>query len=49
MKTAVLPRILFLDMDGVVNSHEWFAKDKVHLNAVGQDNYVAFILQGLGR
>jgi lysophospholipase L1-like esterase len=42
--------VTVLDWYGFSNPHpEWFAKDKVHLNAVGQDNYVAFILQGLGR
>jgi hypothetical protein len=42
--------VTVLDWYGHSNPHpEWFAKDKVHLNAVGQDNYVAFILRGLGR
>ncbi len=42
--------VTVLDWYGHSTPHpEWFAKDKVHLNAVGQDNYVAFILRGLGR
>lgn len=42
--------VTVLDWNGFSTPHpEWFAKDKVHLNAIGQENYVAFILKALGR
>jgi len=28
---------------------EWFNSDGIHPNALGQDNYVALILQAIGR
>ena len=44
------PNITILDWYALSKPHpEWFASDGIHPNAVGQDNYVALILQALGR
>jgi lysophospholipase L1-like esterase len=44
------PNVTVLDwLEHSKTQKDWFASDGVHPNAVGQDNYVAFILKGLGR
>jgi hypothetical protein len=44
------PNVTILDWYAESKAHpEWFSSDKVHPNSVGQDNYVALILQALGR
>lgn len=44
------PNVTILDWFAHSKPHkDWFASDGIHLNSVGQDNYVAFILKGLGR
>ena len=44
------PNITILDWYAMSKPHpEWFGSDGIHPNAVGQDNYVALILQALGR
>ena len=44
------PNVTILDWYELSKPHpEWFASDGIHPNAVGQDNYVALILQALGR
>jgi peptidoglycan/LPS O-acetylase OafA/YrhL len=44
------PNVTVLDwLDYSKSQKEWFASDGIHPNAVGQDNYVAFIMKALGR
>ena len=44
------PNVTILDWLDYSKSHkEWFASDGIHPNSEGQDNYVAFIMKGLGR
>lgn len=44
------PNVTVIDWLDYSKSHkEWFASDGIHPNAVGQDNYVAFIMKALGR
>lgn len=44
------PNVTILDWLDYSKTHkEWFASDGIHLNKEGQDNYVAFIMKGLGR
>jgi hypothetical protein len=39
-----------LDWLAYTKGHDdWFASDGIHLNKIGQDQYVQFILKGLGR
>jgi peptidoglycan/LPS O-acetylase OafA/YrhL len=47
---ARYPNVQILDWYTLSKGHpEWFSGDQVHPNAVGQDAYVAAILQALGR
>jgi len=44
------PNVTVLDwLDYSKDHKDWFASDGIHPNKVGQDNYVAFIMKGLGR
>ena len=44
------PNVTILDwLDHSKEQKDWFASDGIHPNKVGQDNYVAFIMKGLGR
>jgi peptidoglycan/LPS O-acetylase OafA/YrhL len=44
------PNVTILDWDALATPHkDWFASDGIHLNALGQDNYIQLILQALGR
>jgi len=44
------PNVIILDWYSLAKLNPgWFGSDGIHPNAVGQDNYVAFILQALGR
>jgi hypothetical protein len=44
------PNVTILDWDALATPHkDWFASDGIHLNALGQDNYVQLILQALGK
>lgn len=44
------PNVTILDWLDYSKTHkEWFASDGIHPNSEGQDNYVAFIMKGLGR
>ena len=44
------PNVTILDWDALATPHkDWFASDGIHLNSVGQDNYVQLILQALGK
>ena len=44
------PHVTILDWLDYSKTHkEWFASDGIHPNKEGQDNYVAFIMKGLGR
>ncbi|MEY3265720.1 MAG: hypothetical protein RJA15_166 [Actinomycetota bacterium] len=44
------PNVTILDWDALSTPHkDWFASDGIHLNALGQDNYIQLILQALGR
>lgn len=44
------PNVTVLDWLDYSKGHkEWFASDGIHPNSEGQDNYVAFIMKGLGR
>ena len=46
----LFPNVKILDWNSLSKPHpEWFASDGIHPNDVGQDNYVAAILQALGR
>jgi lysophospholipase L1-like esterase len=47
---ATHPNVTVLDWYSLSKPHpEWFGSDGIHPNSVGQDNYVAMILQALGR
>lgn len=47
---ATFPNVTVIDWLGLSIPHkEWFAGDGIHLKPVGQDAYVALILQALGR
>jgi lysophospholipase L1-like esterase len=47
---ATHPNVTILDWHSLSKPHpEWFNSDGIHPNAVGQDNYVALILQAIGR
>jgi peptidoglycan/LPS O-acetylase OafA/YrhL/lysophospholipase L1-like esterase len=47
---ATHPNVTILDWYTLSKPHpEWFNSDGIHPNAVGQDNYVALILQAIGR
>ena len=47
---AIHPNVTILDWYTLSKPHpEWFNSDGIHPNAVGQDNYVALILQAIGR
>ena len=47
---ATHPNVTVLDWYTLSKPHpEWFSSDGIHPSAVGQDNYVALILQALGR
>jgi len=44
------PNVTILDWDALSKGRkDWFASDGIHPNALGQDNYVGFILKALGR
>jgi peptidoglycan/LPS O-acetylase OafA/YrhL len=44
------PNVTILDWDDLSKGRkDWFASDGIHPNALGQDNYVGFILKALGR
>ena len=44
------PNVTILDWYSYAKPHrDWFGSDGIHPNAIGQDNYVAFILKALGR
>lgn len=44
------PNVTILDWDALATPHkDWFASDGIHLNSLGQDNYVQLILQALGK
>lgn len=44
------PNVTVLDwLEHSKEQKDWFASDGIHPNSVGQDNYVAFIMKGLGR
>lgn len=44
------PNVTILDWLAYSKSHkDWFASDGVHPNSLGQDQYVDFIMKGLGR
>ncbi len=44
------PNVTVLDWLAHTKGHDdWFASDGIHLNKIGQDQYVQFILKGLGR
>lgn len=44
------PNVTILDWDALATPHkDWFASDGIHLNALGQDNYIQLILQALGK
>jgi len=44
------PNVTILDWEALSKGRkDWFASDGIHPNAVGQDNYVGFILKALGR
>jgi peptidoglycan/LPS O-acetylase OafA/YrhL len=46
----VYPNVTVLDWEALSKGRkDWFASDGIHPNAVGQDNYVGFILKALGR
>ena len=47
---ASYPNVKILDWHGISKDHpDWFASDGIHPNSTGQDQYVAAILQALGR
>ena len=47
---ATHPNVSILDWYTLSKPHpEWFNSDGIHPNALGQDNYVALILQAIGR
>jgi lysophospholipase L1-like esterase len=47
---ATHSNVTILDWYTLSKPHpEWFNSDGIHPNAVGQDNYVALILQAIGR
>jgi lysophospholipase L1-like esterase len=47
---ATHPNVTILDWYSLSKPHpEWFNSDGIHPNSLGQDNYVALILQALGR
>jgi lysophospholipase L1-like esterase len=47
---ATHPNVSILDWHTLSKPHpEWFNSDGIHPNALGQDNYVALILQAIGR
>ena len=44
------PNVVILDWQALSKGHkDWFASDGIHPNALGQDQYVGFILKALGR
>ena len=44
------PNVTILDWQALSKGHkDWFASDGIHPNALGQDQYVGFILKALGR
>jgi peptidoglycan/LPS O-acetylase OafA/YrhL len=44
------PNVTVLDWEALSKGRkDWFASDGIHPNALGQDNYVGFILKALGR
>jgi hypothetical protein len=44
------PNVTILDWQALSKGHkDWFASDGIHPNALGQDNYVGFILKAVGR
>ena len=44
------PNVTILDWAALSTGHkDWFASDGIHPNALGQDQYVGFILKALGR
>jgi peptidoglycan/LPS O-acetylase OafA/YrhL len=44
------PNVTILDWGALSKGRkDWFASDGIHPNALGQDNYVGFILKALGR
>ena len=44
------PNVTILDWQALSKGHkDWFASDGIHPNALGQDQYVGFILRALGR
>lgn len=44
------PNVTVLDWQALSKGHkDWFASDGIHPNALGQDQYVGFILKALGR
>jgi len=46
----VYPNVTILDWEALSKGRkDWFASDGIHPNALGQDNYVGFILKALGR
>jgi hypothetical protein len=46
----VYPNVTVLDWEALSKGRkDWFASDGIHPNALGQDNYVGFILKALGR
>ena len=47
---ATYPNVKILDWYAISRDHpDWFASDGIHPNSTGQDQYVAAILQALGR
>jgi lysophospholipase L1-like esterase len=47
---ATPPNVSILDWHTLSKPHpEWVNSDGIHPNALGQDNYVALILQAIGR